>query len=86
MPPIIVLYREGLSTEQAQIQSQKELSALFKVVERAAKKEPGYKPQIIYIVVGKRINTRFYAQHQEQQRAGKFQPSIENPPAGSIVF
>jgi ribosomal protein L23 len=86
-PSIIILYREGLSDEQAKMQGQKELQALFKVVERANKKKVGYNPQIIYVIVNKRVNSRFYMNGNKTERgSGKFRPLIENPSPGTIIF
>jgi len=58
---------------------------LFKVIQRAKAKFSDYDPQIVYIVANKRINTRFYSDKSEGSR-GKFQPKIDNPTPGSIVF
>ncbi|XP_078598434.1 piwi-like protein 1 [Branchiostoma floridae x Branchiostoma japonicum] len=71
-PQRIIFYRDGVGDGQLEAVLEHELPQIidtFKSVE-------GYEPKITFIIVKKRINTRFFA------RAG---PGLQNPPPGTIV-
>ena len=56
-------------------------------MERENKRLVGYNPQIIYIVVNKRVNSRFFANNSSGGNLqGKFRPKLDNPTPGTIIF
>lgn len=64
VPDTIILYREGLSDVQTKDQlPRSELPALDNMIKIIGDKTktPNYKPEIICVVVSKKINTRFFS-------------------------
>ena len=61
-PNLILVYREGLSIPQIKTQVTPEIEALLhtvKIIGQQVKKKD-YRPQILYVVVNKKINTRIF--------------------------
>jgi aubergine-like protein len=87
-PSMIMVYREGLSLQQVNVQVRQELQALENVIEKIAKKtkKPNYKPECLYIVVNTKINTRIFDTTDGYGSQGKFPPKVSNPSSGSVVF
>ena len=90
IPNILIIYREGLTESQAKAQLPNEIEALNRVVEEVSKKTKpvtnvDFNPEIVYVLVNKKINTRFYSENKDQT-GGKFQQSVKNPNSGSIIM
>lgn len=77
-PELIILYREGLSIPQTAAQIPKmEIPALEGMIQEIGTKAkiPNYKPQLMVVIVNKKINNRYYAVGREnQQNPNKFVP------------
>ena len=62
LPHMIMIYREGLSDSQLQIQLHPEIEALNDAVEKIREeKKLVRRPSIVYMTVNKKIDTRFFA-------------------------
>ena len=89
VPGIIILYREGLSDAQAQVQLRPELESLHYMVEQIGEKTKtkNYEPEIVYMTVNKKINSRFFMAegNNPQQGGNKFIPKVLNPSSGSVI-
>lgn len=61
-PNMIMVYREGLSLPQVDVQVKQELAALQSVILKIAEKtkKPNYKPEVLYLIVNTKINTRIF--------------------------
>ena len=61
-PNLILVYREGLSIPQIKTQVTPEIDALLHTVKIIGQqvKNKDYHPQILYVVVNKKINTRIF--------------------------
>lgn len=61
-PGIILIFREGLSLPQIEIQLKPEIDALTSVIKKIGEKtkKANYNPEIMYLTVNKKINTRFF--------------------------
>ncbi|XP_066267753.1 piwi-like protein 1 [Branchiostoma lanceolatum] len=70
-PQRIIFYRDGVGDGQLEAVLEHELPQIIDTF-----KSCGYEPKITFVIVKKRINTRFFA------RAG---PGLQNPPPGTIV-
>lgn len=46
-----------------------------------------YDPELVYILVNKKINARFYSfpENIRQDRGEKYIPKLRNPPSGSVI-
>jgi len=62
VPPMILFYRDGVSEGQYSQVLDVEVPQIF---EACKKFQPGYKPKLTVIVVGKRHHTRFYPAEQD---------------------
>ena len=63
MPETIILYREGLSDAQVEDQIPRtELPAMRGMIEMIGEKTKtkNYNPEIVVVIVNKKINSRFY--------------------------
>lgn len=49
-------------------------------------KKPNYNPELMYIVVNKKINTRIFDTNDKMGAQGKFPPKVFNPSSGTVVF
>lgn len=87
-PSIIMIYREGLSIPQIQVQIKPEVDALRDVIKKIGEKtkKPNYNPELMYIVVNKKINTRIFDTNDKIGAQGKFPPKVFNPSSGTVVF
>lgn len=65
-----------------------EIDALEKIIFKIGQKtkNENYRPQVVYLTVNKKINTRFFDETQERGSGGKFAPKAVNPPSGSCIF
>ena len=55
-------------------------------IKRARKVDPSYDPEIVYLVVRKKIETRFFTENKGRSR-GKFQEAkLFNPQPGTVIF
>lgn len=90
VPTTIILYREGLSDVQTKDQlPRSEIPALEGMVEKIAikTKTNNYRPEIMIVVVSKKINTRYFSMENEQaNNPNKFIPRVFNPDSGSAVM
>ena len=73
-----MIYRESVGDSQQKDQIAEEVSKFEKEVEniRKNKNKPDFKPELIYIMVSKKINTRFFASRGDL---------LQNPPPGSLM-
>jgi aubergine-like protein len=87
-PNIIVIYREGLSIPQIEVQLKPEIDALNSVIKKIAEKtkKANYHPEVMYITVNKKINTRIFDTPDRVGSQGKFTPRVFNPSSGTCVF
>uniref|UniRef100_A0AAU7VGH8 Piwi-like protein 1B n=1 Tax=Enchytraeus coronatus TaxID=208440 RepID=A0AAU7VGH8_9ANNE len=72
-PGTIIAYRDGVGDGQVQVVSKYEVKQIlesFKTI------EPGYCPKFSFIIVKKRINSRFFARTDR---------GITNPPPGTVI-
>lgn len=86
VPNTIILYREGLSIQQTTAQvSKMEIPALEGMIQEigAKTKTANYKPQLMILVVNKKVNSRYY--NIIKDSPGKFAPSVGNVDSGSIL-
>ena len=62
VPETIIVYREGISKSQLSKSLKQELESLKQLKETVRKRTPfkNYSPELIYILVNKFSNTRFY--------------------------
>ena len=89
-PELIMIYREGLSIQQIERQVKPEIEALSNVCKKIGQKtgKENYSPEIIYIVVNTKINTRIFdlPEGSNQSHSNKFQPKAINPQSGTCVL
>lgn len=86
VPNTIILYREGLSIQQTTAQvSKMEIPALEGMIQEigAKTKTVNYKPQLMILVVNKKVNSRYY--NILKDSPGKFAPNVGNVDSGSIL-
>lgn len=83
LPTTLVIYREGLNDVQARHQFEIEVQGLLETINvvRTKTKNPGYSPNIEYLLVNKKPNSRIF----ERSGSGK-ENSYENPLPGSVIF
>jgi hypothetical protein len=57
-----MIFREGLSLPQIEVQIKPEIDALTSVIKKIGEKtkKTNYSPEIVYLTVNKKINTRFF--------------------------
>jgi len=86
-PEVIIIYREGLSDMQVDKQLPAEIQAVNNMVTKIADKikKPDYNPEIVYMTVEKKINTRFFSTY-DGKGVKKGDPKLENPGSGSIIL
>ncbi|XP_078682107.1 piwi-like protein 1 [Branchiostoma floridae x Branchiostoma belcheri] len=72
-PQRIIFYRDGVGDGQLEAVLEHELP---QIMDTFRSQTAGYEPKITFVIVKKRINTRFFA------RSG---PGLQNPPPGTIV-
>ena len=49
-------------------------------------KTKNYKPEIVYMMVNKKISSRFFTAEQDNpQQGNKFLPKVFNPNSGSVI-
>jgi aubergine len=89
-PELIMIYREGLSTQQIQRQVKDELRALNNVIKKIGQKtgNANYNPEIVYTVVNTKLNVRIFdlSEGSSQSHSNKFQPKVTNPQSGTCVL
>ncbi|OMJ79243.1 hypothetical protein SteCoe_20796 [Stentor coeruleus] len=73
LPNLIVVYRDGVGDSQEDIVKDIEISGLKKVISSFQ----GYNPEIVYIVVCKRIDQRFFMSNRDM---------MGNPKAGTCIL
>jgi aubergine-like protein len=73
LPNCIVVFRDGVGDSQEDIVKNVEIRGLFKVFRRFQ----NYEPEVVYVVICKRIDTRFLIQSHG---------SYFNPRAGTCIF
>ena len=79
-----------MSDAQAQVQLRPELESLHYMVEQIGEKTKtkNYEPEIVYMTVNKKINSRFFiaeGNNHQQQGGNKFIPKVLNPSSGSVI-
>lgn len=74
LPERIIIYRDGVGDGQLMSVMEQEVSQMKHIFEAAS---PEYNPRFAFIVVKKRINSRFYTKHQDG--------SVSNPLPGTII-
>jgi hypothetical protein len=78
-PALIIVYREGLSKQQTQVQVPNELIALQNVIKKIGQKTnvQNYNPEVVYTTVTTKINTRFFDFPQANSgNSNKFMPRV----------
>lgn len=87
-PEVIIVYREGLSIPQIEVQLKPEIEALNTVIKKIAErtKKPNYNPDVMYLTVNKQINARIFNIAPTGTSQGKFAPKVLNPSSGSCIF
>lgn len=83
LPNTLVIYREGLNDVQARHQFEIEVQGLLNTIEvvKQKTKTPDYKPNIEYLLVNKKPNSRIF------EKSGKGKESeYLNPLPGSVIF
>jgi aubergine len=87
-PELIMIFREGLSTQQIERQVKDELGALNNVIKKIGQKtgNPSYSPEIVYTIVNTKINTRIFDIPEGSSHSNKFQPRVNNPQSGTCVL
>jgi aubergine-like protein len=78
LPDRVILYRDGVGDGQIEFCKSYEVPQFKNAFERIQK---GYKPTLTYIIVQKRMNTKFFKVNDGKQ--GK--DSLSNPQPGSIL-
>lgn len=73
-PAKIIIYRDGVGDGQLDTVIQHEVPQLFETFKSVG---TDYKPQVAFVIVKKRLNTRFFRTHNGQQHS--------NPPPGTVV-
>jgi aubergine-like protein len=73
-PAKIIIYRDGVGDGQLDTVIQHEVPQLFETFKSIG---TDYKPQVAFVIVKKRLNTRFFRTHNGQQHS--------NPPPGTVV-
>jgi aubergine-like protein len=70
------------------VQIKPEVDALYGVIKKIAEKtkKPNYHPEVIYLTVNKKINTRFFDTPERYGSQGKFSPKVNNPSSGTCLF
>lgn len=87
VPGTIILYREGLSIPQTAAQVGKmEIPALNGMIQEigAKTKTANYNPELMILVVNKKVNSRYYNVIKEAP-PNKFAPNVSNVDSGSIL-
>lgn len=49
-------------------------------------KTVNYNPEVLYVTVNKKINTRFFDTNETNISQGKFLPKVFNPASGTVLF
>ncbi|XP_019620692.1 PREDICTED: piwi-like protein 1 [Branchiostoma belcheri] len=73
LPQRVIFYRDGVADWQLEALLKEELPQIVDTLKSHAE---GYEPKITFVIVNKRINTRFFA------RDGS---GLQNPPPGTVV-
>lgn len=65
-----------------------EIDALYSVIKKIGEKtkKVNYRPDVMYITVNKKINTRFFDTNERSASQGKFTPRVNNPSSGTCLF
>ena len=72
------MYRDGVGDGQLSYVHEHELPQITKYLEEVGRRdEPGWKPQVAYICLKKRINQRFFRENENKEE--------DNPYPGTIV-
>ncbi|ODM90222.1 Piwi-like protein 1 [Orchesella cincta] len=77
LPSRIMMYRDGVGEGQLRDVYEKELEGIKKCIALRYQQKSTDLPKLTYIVVNKRINTRFFARERGE--------SYKNPPPGTVV-
>lgn len=79
LPEILLIYRESMGDSLIRVVLEYELEILNSAIEtiRAKTRNNSYKPEIVYMVVNKKINSRFFADERGY---------LVNPQPGSVVI
>jgi aubergine len=82
LPDTIIVYREGLSDMQIKKSIREELESLYFIINliRKRKEFANYSPEIVFFIVNKKVNSKFY--DFDQKNAHDFR----NPSTGSVIF
>jgi len=75
LPERVIVFRDGVGDGQLQMVNDFELPQITECFRKA---NPGYNPKIGFVVVKKRISSRFFAQDPQSRGA-------TNPPPGTII-
>ena len=80
MPETIIIYREGISKSQLSRSLKRELETLEKMKEAVKAKTPfkNYSPEILYILVNKYSNSKFFEGDVEKKQ-------FKNPYPGGVI-
>lgn len=72
LPDLIIVYRDGVADSQIEAAKKFEVEAMKNII----KDFQGYEPKLVYVIVNKKTNAKFFVQGQR---------GMENPPAGTVV-
>lgn len=88
VPSTILMYREGLSLKQIEVQLEPEVEAMYTMIKKISEKtkKPNYNPDFVYMTVNKKINGRFFTPSSNTHSEGKFIPRVNNPDSGSLIM
>lgn len=83
LPDTLVIYREGLSDSQLKRNLATELNIIESVVGGYSGREMSqykkYEPEIVFLTVNKKVNSRFY-------RGNTVKQIYANPEPGSVIY
>lgn len=82
LPKIVLVYRDGVGEGQTQYVYEHEVEALKQRLDEVYKAAEGPSYRLLYIVVSKRINTRFFTREKSHARDNS---NARNPPSGTVV-
>jgi aubergine len=89
LPDTLIIYREGLSDSQLRRTLAGELEVIESVVGGYSGKELNnflpYRPEIVFLTVNKKINSRFYMQRVEQ-KGEVSEKAYYNPKPGAVIY
>ncbi|OMJ94827.1 hypothetical protein SteCoe_1846 [Stentor coeruleus] len=72
LPEVVIVYRDGVGDSQIEAARNYEVQAMKRILVDYQ----GYNPQIVYVLVNKKTNAKFYVQGQK---------GIDNPPSGTVI-